>query len=98
MTFRHTPLQYAFFELGGKTAVAALLKVSRQIIHYWVKHGFPVDRCASIEAATNGLLNRQLLRPNDWHIHWPELVVKARPHPAGKNLDRAVKGVGGAHA
>ncbi len=30
--------------------------------------------CMQIEKATNGLVTRKDLRPNDFHIIWPELV------------------------
>lgn len=31
-------------------------------------------RAVQIEKATNGLVTRKDLRPNDFHIIWPELV------------------------
>lgn len=33
----------------------------------------PVEYCARLEAATGGAVTRQSLRPNDWHLIWPEL-------------------------
>ncbi len=33
----------------------------------------PIERCAAIEKATSGLVTRRDLRPDDWHLIWPEL-------------------------
>lgn len=38
----------------------------------------PVERCVSIERATNGAVTRSDLRPDDWQDIWPEL---AAPQP-----------------
>ncbi|SPA44634.1 hypothetical protein CBM2629_A150436 [Cupriavidus taiwanensis] len=32
----------------------------------------PVTRCVAIERATGGAVSRKDLRPNDWHLIWPE--------------------------
>lgn len=34
----------------------------------------PIERCVSIEQATAGQVTRKDLRPDDWHLIWPELV------------------------
>lgn len=31
-------------------------------------------RCVQIEQATNGQVTRKDLRPDDWHLIWPELA------------------------
>lgn len=31
------------------------------------------ENCTGIEAATEGLVTRRDLRPDDWHLIWPEL-------------------------
>lgn len=36
----------------------------------------PFEFCAPIDIITKGNPTRQMLRPNDWQIHWPELVKK----------------------
>ncbi len=36
----------------------------------------PVAKCVAIEKATNGEVTRKDLRPNDWHLIWPELIDK----------------------
>lgn len=33
------------------------------------------ETAARVEAATNRLITRQQLRPNDWMVVWPELAV-----------------------
>lgn len=37
----------------------------------------PIAHCANIERATDGLVTRKDLRPNDWHQIWPELADNA---------------------
>jgi DNA-binding transcriptional regulator YdaS (Cro superfamily) len=32
-----------------------------------------IPRCVAIEQATNGKVTRKDLRPDDWHLIWPEL-------------------------
>lgn len=29
--------------------------------------------CVRIEQETQGAVSRKMLRPNDWHKHWPEI-------------------------
>lgn len=38
------------------------------------KRPVPIDKALLIEAATNGLVTRKELRPNDWQKFWPELA------------------------
>ncbi|WP_114973381.1 transcriptional regulator [Rhodoferax ferrireducens] len=33
--------------------------------------------CVAIEQVTNGEVTRQELRPDDWHLNWPELTKVA---------------------
>ena len=43
------------------------------------KHGnrrVPVVYCVAIERATGGQVTRKDLRPDDWHLIWPELEGK----------------------
>lgn len=47
-------------------------------IRQW-QHGYENRKpgplyCVAIERATNGVVTRQSLRPDDWHLIWPELV------------------------
>jgi DNA-binding transcriptional regulator YdaS (Cro superfamily) len=58
------------------------LGISQQTLGNWRVRGVPLDRCAPIEIQTKQLVTRQILRPSDWHIHWPELVATAPTAPA----------------
>lgn len=47
-------------------------------IRQW-QHGYANRRpgpvhCLAIERATNGAVTRRDLRPDDWHLIWPELA------------------------
>lgn len=50
------------------------------------QHGY-ADRipspqtCVAIERATDGVVTRPKLRPNDWWLIWPELVTSEHPAP-----------------
>jgi DNA-binding transcriptional regulator YdaS (Cro superfamily) len=33
----------------------------------------PIAHCVAIEKATQGMVTRKDLRPDDWHLIWPEL-------------------------
>lgn len=53
------------------------LGISQQLLANWRVRGVPLDRCAPIEDQSGGVVTRQMLRPDDWRIHWPELAVVA---------------------
>lgn len=60
-------------------AFAKRIGVAPAIVSQW-KLGIrpvPISRCVFVEAATNGLVTRQDLRPDDWHLIWPEFVAKS---------------------
>lgn len=65
---------------GRAAKLAADIGVSQVTIHQWAgfnpfnKKRVPTDRCASIEQATAGAVTRKDLRPDDWHLIWPELI------------------------
>lgn len=42
----------------------------------WVRgeRPFPPQQCVAIERETGGAVTRQALRPDDWHLIWPELA------------------------
>lgn len=59
-------------------SLAARLEISPVLISQW-KTGIrpvPVERCPAIEQATGGQVTRKDLRPDDWHLIWPELTKK----------------------
>lgn len=51
--------------------------ISQQLLANWRVRGVPLDRCAPIEIQSGQVVTRKMLRPDDWHIHWPELVQAA---------------------
>lgn len=56
--------------------------ISAQAVHKWkVSGATPIERCAAIERATSGQVTRRDLRPDDWHLIWPELVTPEFPAP-----------------
>lgn len=60
------------------TMLADKIGCSPVLISQW-KSGVrpvPADKCVSIEKATEGDVTRKDLRPDDWHLIWPELESK----------------------
>ena len=59
----------------GQTKLANELDVPTAQVHHWVKgiKGVPPKYCKPITALIDGL-TVQMLRPNDWHLYWPELI------------------------
>ena len=57
-----------------RAAICAALGVSPQAVSNWNARGFPTEHCAIIEKVTNYEITRQYLRPDDWHLIWPELI------------------------
>lgn len=49
------------------------------------------ENCVSIEQATKGVVRRWDLRPEDWHLIWPELidVQGAPPVPVKEPVETA---------
>ncbi len=75
-----------YLSSGGAVSVkelAARIGVrSEAQIRQW-QHGY-ADRqpspqyCVALEQATDGAITRQSLRPNDWHLIWPELATPSK--------------------
>lgn len=68
-----------YLDQAGRGAAARLardLQVKPVVVARWRKKKKPVPlrRCAAIEVATQGAVPRWDCRPNDWFIHWPELI------------------------
>lgn len=61
-----------------QAALAALIGVSSATVSEWRKGRRPVPpkRCIQIEQLTAGAVSRRALRPDDWHLLWPELADK----------------------
>lgn len=68
-------LQDAIQRAGGPAKVAQELGVSVQAVCFWRdgKRQMPVEHCPVLERLTDGAVMRWDLRPDDWHLIWPEL-------------------------
>lgn len=64
-------------ERGTAAKLAAALQVSPSYLSQMSSGASPIspERCVAIERATGGVVTRKDLRPNDWHLIWPELDV-----------------------
>lgn len=69
------PIDKAANIVGSQTALAAVLGVSKGAVSQWKDEDrrVPAAHCVSIERATKGTVTRRDLRPDDWHLIWPEL-------------------------
>lgn len=72
------PVRLACELVGGLSNLARALGVSVPIVHRWASGGqeVPIIRCVEIERLTNSVVNRKMLRPNDWDQIWPELIER----------------------
>lgn len=60
---------------GSASELARKVGVTPQAICFW-RDGLrkiPAEKCSAIELATNGVVTRRDLRPDDWRLIWPEL-------------------------
>ena len=74
---------------GAQAALARALGVPQSLPSAWAatdsrkRRRVPIERCCAIEVATEGAVTRRDLRPDDWHLIWPELAESApNPTPA----------------
>lgn len=76
-----TSIQIASKIVGGKSALARLVGVKPPTVQQWANGDRPVAprRCVAIERATNGVVTRQMLRPDDWASIWPESIEPGAP-------------------
>ena len=71
--------------LHGKATEAKFLsglcdrELSNSVAYQWHRgiRPVPTARVVEIERATDGAVTRKELRPNDWHLIWPELKDEA---------------------
>ncbi|MEY2686583.1 MAG: hypothetical protein RL375_781 [Pseudomonadota bacterium] len=68
-------LDRAAVAVGGRVNLSQVLDVTLGALGNWKTRGVPIERCYSIERATNGAVTRKDLRPDDWHEIWPELAT-----------------------
>jgi DNA-binding transcriptional regulator YdaS (Cro superfamily) len=67
---------YISAERGRAAALAADLRVSPSYLSQMASGKAPIspERCVEIEQKTHGAVPRQHLKPDDWHLTWPELA------------------------
>lgn len=70
-----TLIDHAAQLLGGRAELARLLDVTPAAIGNWKVRGVPIEHCPAIERLTCKQVSRQALRPDDWHLIWPELTM-----------------------
>ncbi|QOR55256.1 MAG: hypothetical protein SHS37scaffold220_25 [Phage 67_12] len=60
---------------GAQSDLARKIGCAPQLVWQWARRvrPIPIDRCVSIERATDGLVSRRDTRPDDWREIWPEL-------------------------
>ena len=82
---RMKPIQIAIQHMGNASRLAEALGVTTQAICFWRddERKIPADRCIQIEAATNGLVRCEDLRPD---VRWD---VLRQPVAAGEGVAHA---------
>lgn len=73
---RMSTIDTAIEHFGTQQAMAAAIGVKQSTVSEWKKGDRPIPerRCVQIEQGTNGQVRRWHLRPDDWHLIWPELI------------------------
>ncbi len=72
-------LTYTRLRRGRAATLADALGIARPLISQWA-HGVrpvPVMAALDIKRYTEGAVMRWDLRPDDWHLIWPELIGTA---------------------
>ena len=66
-------------ERGTATMLAEKINVSTSFLSQMASGAASISpaRCVEIEQATCGIVSRRDIRPDDWHLIWPELKNKA---------------------
>jgi len=71
-----------YLKTQGRGAISALAKqIGAHVpdVYRWMsgQRPVPIGRCPAIERATDGQVSRRDLRPDDWHLIWPDLTEPA---------------------
>lgn len=63
---------------GSVITLSRKINVAPEDVSSWKtgRRSVPIVHCVAIERATNGLVTRKDLRPDDWQDIWPELEGK----------------------
>ena len=74
MTYQQA-IHIACERIGSQAGLAKAIDVAPAIVHQWRSGArpVPVQHCQAIVKATNGAVTLRDLRPDDWHLIWPEL-------------------------
>lgn len=58
--------------------IARALDVTDATVSEWRtgRRPIPIIHCCAIERLMSGTVTRRDLRPDDWHLIWPELATK----------------------
>lgn len=80
---------HEYLTKNGRGAVAKLsiaIAAHAPDVSRWAsgKRPVPEKAAVAIERATDGAVTRRDLRPDDWHLIWPELVALTPPTPVQK--------------
>lgn len=64
-------------ERGGVRSLADTIGISSSFLSQMASGRCKISpaRCVLIESATNGIVSRKELRPDDWMLIWPELLM-----------------------
>ncbi|QXW17445.1 helix-turn-helix domain-containing protein [Comamonas aquatica] len=97
MTYAHAGLavQRAAEIVGSQAALARAIGVASPTVNQFVKKVRPVPEkvAVAIESATSGEVHRRDLRPDDWHLIWPELAQQAQSNaPASPSTQKVSHG------
>ena len=74
-------IQLACEHVGTPAGLAKAIDVSPALVHQW-RSGIrpvPVQHCLAIHRATKGAVTPRDLRPDDWHLIWPDLATDPVP-------------------
>lgn len=73
-----TALDHAIDVMGGVNRLASAIGVSQSAVSNWRARQTQIaaEWCTRIEQATAGAVTRRDLRPDDWHLIWPELATQ----------------------
>lgn len=71
-----------YFQSGQESlsALARRIEVPPALVSQWHTgvRQVPIERAVQIEMATDGVVTRRDLRPDDWHVIWPELCSRQK--------------------
>lgn len=65
---------------GTQARLARALGLPQSLPSSWAasnpdkRRPVPIEHCVAIERVTAGAVTRRDLRPDDWHLIWPELA------------------------